>query len=152
MPWTLLIYAALALGAYFGGKMAWTGFKEGIAAPYVQAQQAKDAEALGVANENARMAEGRAKAREAEAAEAVSAAAAQSKAVEEAQEIAKQASAAARVQAQKYAALVAANAERDKKLKALALSAPKAQSCEDTLAQTDAILRESARISQGLSK
>ncbi len=142
----LIIYGLLAAGLAFGGFKIWTGFTGQYVAEGKAEQKAFDQKFIDKAEADAAAAASRAEAAEADAAKAVQAAKAQSEALAAAAKLAETAQAAARTAGIKYAAEVAKNAGRQSSLRATAGASPRdGRSCEEVLAATDAILRESQR-------
>lgn len=149
-----MVIIGVAIAAASGAAyMAWNGFKQYIAAPYVADQIKEDQAAIDTAKSERDAAVERAKGAETDSKSAKDAAAAQSLAIDEANKQTALAQAAARAAGIKYAAEVAKHADRITKLQSLAGAAAAAgRSCEAVLSATDAILRDSQRIVNGVAK
>lgn len=147
---TLVIYAALAAGALFAVHSAWTGFKDHVAAPYVQAQIASDQKVVTKANEGQAAAEGERDHAKEDTKACVAMSETQTKAVDKSDKLAKAAiaeSAAIRKQQMKDAT---AKADYINGLQAKAAAAPMLMACSIELDKAKNILRDQLRQKRGI--
>ncbi len=143
-----MLFIGVAIAAVSGAAyMAWNGFKQYIAAPYVADQIKADKVVIDTANSERDAANERAKGAEQDAKSAQAASALQTKALQDAEALAAAAQKAAREAGIKYASEVAKHAARISDLARRATAPVEAgRSCDTILSATDAILRESQRI------
>lgn len=141
--------AAIGFGIVFVEK-AWTGFKQGIAAPYIQAQVAADQKVVTKANEGQAAAEGERDHARADTASCVAKADLQTKEVDKWKLAADRNAAAAkeaRTQAMREAT---AQAPRIADLQAKAAAAPMLMACEVERDKAKNILRDQLRQKRGI--
>jgi hypothetical protein len=142
-----VIFGVVAAGIW----KAWSGFKESIAAPYIQEQVAKDQKTLDAFKHDAVVADERAQHAEKDRDDAIAAASKQTDALKAAQVAQEQAQTAARALSVKYAQAMAANAARVTRLQSQAGATPvQGRSCTEVLGATDAILRESQKLVESM--
>ncbi|MEO8754845.1 MAG: hypothetical protein ABI624_19440 [Casimicrobiaceae bacterium] len=149
MPWMLIIYAVGAVAGMGAGFAAWTGLKEHIAAPYVQAQIKADQKVVDKAGAAQKAAEDERDHAVSDTAACVKASANQSAEVKKWQDAAARMAKAARdaqLQAQREAS---AAAPKIAELQARAAAAPKLMACEEELGKAKDVLRESLRARRG---
>ena len=150
---TIVIYAIIAAGLAFGGFEAWSGFKEHISAPYVQAQIASDQKAVDAANAKQKIAENAAQDAQTDTAACATKVATQNVTIAAWQAAAAKNQAAE--QKAQAAALIATAAEATTKASYLAiLRAPpkKDETCQQKLDSVDKLLRDAARARQAVPK
>lgn len=136
----LVIYAAIAAAVAFGAHEAWDGFKDKIGAPYAQKQQAADQVVVDSLTKRATMAEQAEKDRESENKTLADkldtqSQATKAKALLDAQAQAKTAAILTALGSQ----IAGANTEIGR-LSTIANAQPTQESCEDELADTNAVL------------
>lgn len=119
---------------------SWSAFKDGIAAPYVQAQRDADQKVVDAA-------EARAKRAEAQAQAAAAASSAQSAAIAEAEARSSAAQEKLDATLDAYGKLVRSSEARLEALrKRAATPSPDGRTCEQVVDEVDRILRDSARV------
>lgn len=141
----LAIYAAIAAAISFAALRAWHGFKDSIAAPYVQAQIAKDQPVIDKANADRDEALKRAENAQSDTASCKAGAERQNAGVKEWQAVAAANLARARKAEDANRAKETERFQMRAELQARAKDATKAATCEGRLAEIDKMLRSEAR-------
>lgn len=146
----LAIYAALAGVLVFGVNKVWTGFKEKIAAPYVQAQIAADQEVVNSANAKQAAAEAERDHAKADSKECEVVSKKQNDAIGVWQTLALENAKNAKAAKEGAMKEATTNAPKIAELTAKAAAAPKLMACEEELGKARETLRDALRLRRGV--